>query len=97
MARVSSTVLDSGDKLPSLTFNTVEHGTINTSEYLKGSFGIVLFYRGSWCPFCKTQLKSFQSGLSKLSDEGIKILAVSNFSSVCIFPNIIDVIWIVRI
>ena len=77
MARVSSTVLDSGDKLPSLTFNTVEHGTINTSEYLKGSFGIVLFYRGSWCPFCKTQLKSFQSGLSKLSDEGIKILAVS--------------------
>jgi peroxiredoxin len=77
MSKSGTQSLDSGDVFPGLRLNTIDGGKIETGHWLKGSFSIVLFYRGSWCPFCKTQLKSFQSGLSRLSEEGIKVLAVS--------------------
>ncbi len=76
MARLGK-MLDSGDVFPNLHFKTTDGGEIQTEKRLKGSWNVVLFYRGSWCPFCKMQLKSFQSGLEKLSAEGIGVLAVS--------------------
>ena len=77
MARIGNKILDSGDAFPNLTFNTIDGGQIQTATRLKGSWNVVLFYRGFWCPFCKAQLKSFQSGLEKLTSEGIGVLAVS--------------------
>lgn len=77
MAKTATKVLDSGDSFPNLTFKTIDGQTIQTENHLKGSWNVVLFYRGFWCPFCKAQLKSFQSGLEKLKAEGINVLAVS--------------------
>jgi len=70
-------ILDSGDAFPILTFQTIKGETIQTESRFKGGWNVVLFYRGFWCPFCKAQLKSFQTGLEKLSAEGIGVLAVS--------------------
>ena len=77
MARIGNKILDSGDAFPDLTFKTIDGKKIETASYLKGSWNVVLFYRGHWCPFCVTQLKSFQGGLSKLTAEGIGVLAIS--------------------
>ncbi len=77
MARAGTTILDSGDSFPNLILKTIDGGTIETGKHLKGSWNVVLFYRGYWCPFCKTQLTSFQSGLQKVKAEGIGMLAAS--------------------
>jgi peroxiredoxin len=77
MARLGTKILDTGDTFPDLKLRTLDGSEIQTKTGLKNPWNVVLFYRGSWCPFCKTQLKSFQNGLEKLTAEGIGVLAIS--------------------
>ena len=77
MARAGKNILDTGDKFPNLKLQTLDGSVIETPTGLKNPWNVILFYRGFWCPFCKTQLKSFQNGLGTLSEEGIGVLAVS--------------------
>ncbi len=77
MARAGNNILDTGDKFPHLKLKTLDCSVIETPTGLKNPWNVILFYRGFWCPFCKTQLKSFQNGLEKLTAEGIGVLAVS--------------------
>ncbi|MGA8147000.1 MAG: peroxiredoxin family protein [Gallionellaceae bacterium] len=77
MARIGKNILDTGDKFPNLKLQTIDGSIIEIPTGLKNPWNVILFYRGFWCPFCKTQLKSFQSGLEKLTAEGIGVLAVS--------------------
>ena len=37
----------------------------------------MLFYRGSWCPYCNAQLRSFQRAQERLAEVGIKVAALS--------------------
>lgn len=76
MARNGSP-LDSGDKFPTMTVTTIDGSSVTLPDALNGHFAAVLFYRGKWCPFCNRQLKSYQRGLSKLTDEDIKVFALS--------------------
>jgi len=77
MARAGNNILDTGDKFPLLRLQTLDGSVIETPTGLKGPWNVILFYRGFWCPFCKSQLTSFQNGLEKLTAEGIGVLAVS--------------------
>jgi peroxiredoxin len=38
---------------------------------------VVLFYRGSWCPYCNAQLRAFQRSLDSLASAGATIVALS--------------------
>ena len=44
--------LHNGQQFPSLAVPAVGGGTISLPDDLAGSYGIVLIYRGSWCPYC---------------------------------------------
>jgi peroxiredoxin len=44
---------------------------------LAGSHGVVLLYRGSWCPYCNAQLRAFQRAESRLAEAGVKVVALS--------------------
>jgi peroxiredoxin len=46
-------------------------------DALAGDFGVVLFFRGSWCPYCKAQLRAFQHAAHSLAETGIKVVALS--------------------
>jgi len=48
MPRASSTILDSGDALPSLELNTVAHGHIKIPETFRNGWGVFLLYRAHW-------------------------------------------------
>jgi peroxiredoxin len=37
----------------------------------------VLFYRGSWCPYCNAQLRAFERASQTLADNGIRVAALS--------------------
>lgn len=70
-------LLHNGDAFPRLSIAKVGGGTLNLPEDLKGSFGVVLIYRGSWCPFCNAQLAAFERMSAKFADGGVKVAALS--------------------
>ena len=47
-------------------------------ESLKKGPMVLVFYRGGWCPYCNTQLRSIQANLHpKLKKLGIELVAIS--------------------
>lgn len=69
--------LGNGVKLPALSFSKVGGGTLNVPEDFVGSYGVLLIYRGAFCPYCNESLVAYQAALSELTQAGIKIAAVS--------------------
>jgi len=71
------TFLQNGQTFPQLEIPAVGGGTIKLPESLAGSFGVVVIYRGAWCPFCNAQLAAFERATEKLAGLGVKVIAFS--------------------
>jgi peroxiredoxin len=69
--------LQPGDRFPTLTVQPVGKAAFDLPDALAGAYGVVLFYRGSWCPYCNAQLRAFQRMESSLTELGIKVVALS--------------------
>jgi peroxiredoxin len=54
------TLLAPGDSFPTLTLTQVGGDPVALPDVFDGGYGVVLFYRGSWCPYCSAQLRAFQ-------------------------------------
>jgi peroxiredoxin len=70
-------LLQPGDAFPPLSLRRVGGGSLTLPDALAGSFGVVLFYRGSWCPYCNAQLRAFQRAADSLAEVGVKVVALS--------------------
>jgi peroxiredoxin len=66
-----------GQPFPSLEVPAVGGGTILLPDDLTGSYGVVIIYRGSWCPYCNAQLAAFSRAHDALSELGAKVVALS--------------------
>jgi peroxiredoxin len=71
------TALHNGDTFPALSLAAVGGGRISLPDDLAGSYGVVLFYRGSWCPYCNAQLAAFARATPALERLGIRVVALS--------------------
>jgi peroxiredoxin len=69
--------LNNGDVFPTLTLPRVGGGSVTLPQDLAGSYGVVLIYRGSWCPYCNAQLASFQRALDSLTQQNVRVVALS--------------------
>ena len=69
--------LQPGDRFPALTIQPVGGAPVDLPDALAGAYGVVLFYRGSWCPYCSAQLRAFQRAEKSLTELGIKVVALS--------------------
>jgi peroxiredoxin len=69
--------LQNGQSFPTLDVAAVGGGMIHIPQSLQGSYGVVLIYRGAWCPYCRAQLAGFQRASEKLAEVGIKIVGLS--------------------
>lgn len=69
--------LHNGDTFPTLTIDTVGGGAISLPSDLTGSFGVVLIYRGSWCPYCNAQLAAFSRAADTFAELDVKVVALS--------------------
>lgn len=69
--------LENGQIFPSLQLPLVGGGMLSLPEDLDGSFGVVLVYRGAWCPFCNAQLAAFGRATDSLEGAGIRVVALS--------------------
>ena len=70
-------LLHPGDPFPRLTISTTGGQTLTLPDAFAGDFGVVLFYRGSWCPYCNAQLRAFERAGQVLADNGIRVAALS--------------------
>ena len=66
-----------GDPFPELTLTVPGGKTVAVPTMFAGQFGVVLFYRGAWCPYCNAQLRAFQRASDSLAEAGIKVAALS--------------------
>src|SRR5580704_14876961 len=71
------TVLQPGDPFPSVTVSLPGGRPLRLPDAVVGRFGVVLYYRGSWCPYCNAQLSAFQRSLDSLADADISVVALS--------------------
>jgi peroxiredoxin len=71
------TLLHPGDPFPALTVNLPGGRTLHLPDAMAGHFGVVLFYRGSWCPYCNAQLRAFQRSLDSLAEMDVSLVALS--------------------
>jgi peroxiredoxin len=70
-------LLNPGDPFPRLTITTAGGQSLTIPDAFAGDFGVVLFYRGSWCPYCNAQLRAFERAGRELADNGIRVVALS--------------------
>jgi peroxiredoxin len=70
-------LLKPGDVFPDLTMTPVDTDDIQLPAALAGHFGVVLFYRGSWCPYCNAQLRAFQRAQDSLAELDARVVALS--------------------
>ncbi|MEU4292507.1 peroxiredoxin family protein [Kribbella sp. NPDC026596] len=70
-------LLQPGDPFPDLSFPVPGGDKVTVPEVFAGGFGVMLFYRGSWCPYCNAQLRGFQRASSTLEELGVGVAALS--------------------
>lgn len=71
------TLLATGDPFPTLTLARPDAAPFTIPDVFDGGFGVVVFYRGSWCRYCNAQLRAFQRAADGLADVGAKVVALS--------------------
>jgi NAD(P)-dependent dehydrogenase (short-subunit alcohol dehydrogenase family)/peroxiredoxin len=71
------TRLHPGDTFPSLTITPADGQPLELPGALAGHFGVVLLYRGGWCPYCNAQLRAFRRAADQLADLDIRVVASS--------------------
>ena len=70
-------VLNPGDDFPALRVALPGGATLALPDELARHFGVVLFYRGSWCPYCSAQLRAFQRAQAQLAEVDARMVALS--------------------
>lgn len=69
--------LRNGAVFPELEIPAVGGGTLSLPAFAKGEFGVVIAYRGAWCPFCIAQLSGFAAEEAALNELGVRVAAFS--------------------
>jgi peroxiredoxin len=70
-------LLSPGTSFPAISLTVPAGPALTLPDAFGGDFGVVLFFRGAWCPYCNAQLRSFQRASDSLGGAGIKVAALS--------------------
>ena len=70
-------LLSPGDQFPALTVTLAGGGTLQLPDALADHFGVILLYRGSWCPYCNAQLRASQRAHDALAAVDARVVALS--------------------
>lgn len=69
--------LEKGVKTPNPVVRTVVGESISLDKVRAGKPVVLVFYRGSWCPFCMRHLSELQEVKGELEELGWRIVGVS--------------------
>jgi peroxiredoxin len=77
LRRTIMPLLSPGTEFPALTLTPPGETALTLPGAFAGDFGVVLFFRGSWCPYCNAQLRAFQRAADSLAENGVRVAALS--------------------
>lgn len=66
-----------GDKATDFSLSNALDETVSLSKLLKHHKVVLVFYRGTWCPYCNLQLTHYQAALERIHSLGAKLVAIS--------------------
>ena len=66
-----------GSAVPEAELADQKGNDVQLTDVLRGKSSVVIFYRGSWCPYCNTQLSELASIEDDLKKLGNQIVAIS--------------------
>jgi peroxiredoxin len=70
-------LLRPGDLFPDLVVTPVGDDALRLPDLFAGHFGVVLLFRGAWCPYCNAQLRAFQRARDGLAEVDARVVALS--------------------
>jgi peroxiredoxin len=70
-------LLGPGSTFPVLPLTPPGSPALPLPDTFAGDFGVVLFFRGSWCPYCNAQMRAFQRAAGSLAETGVRVAALS--------------------
>lgn len=76
-ADAQKNALNVGAKMPSFSLSDPGGKTVGSKDLLKTGNLVIVFYRGAWCPFCNTYLRSLQKRLADIRASGGNLIAIS--------------------
>jgi peroxiredoxin len=66
-----------GSKTPNFSLSNALGQTVTLNNLLEKAKVVLIFYRGTWCPYCNLQLNLYQQILEDIKDLGAQLVAVS--------------------
>jgi peroxiredoxin len=77
-AGVPDGVITVGDRLPDARLLDLRGAEVELARLVEGRPAVLVFYRGSWCPYCNLTLKTYQEELLPvLRERGVDLIAIS--------------------
>jgi peroxiredoxin len=70
-------LLSPGSAFPAVSITQPGGAVLTLPDAQAGDFGVVLFFRGAWCPYCNAQLRAFQRATDALAQAGVRTAALS--------------------
>lgn len=66
-----------GAKMPSFSLADANGKTVTSDSLMKQGNLVIVFYRGAWCPFCNTYLRTLQKNLEAIKSNDGVLVAIS--------------------
>jgi peroxiredoxin len=66
-----------GQPVPDVMVKTLEGADFSLKTNTIGKLTMIVFYRGSWCPFCNRHLADVEKALPELAGLGYNVVAIS--------------------
>lgn len=66
-----------GSQMPDVKLSSSEGETVELRKLTAAKPTVIIFYRGSWCPYCNRHFKEIQDVEGELKEMGYTILAIS--------------------
>ncbi|MFF4415428.1 peroxiredoxin-like family protein [Streptosporangium sp. NPDC001559] len=66
-----------GEQAPDFTLPNAVGAKVRLSDRLAEGPVVLIFYRGSWCPYCNLELAAYQAALPEFREAGARLVAVS--------------------
>ena len=66
-----------GDTAPDFELPDAQGRTVRLSQMLASGPVVLAFYRGSWCPYCNTELRGLQQALPQVEAAAARLVAIS--------------------
>lgn len=69
--------LEAGQSAPNFSLPDAGGQETVLSALLEKGPAVIVFYRGSWCPYCNFQLRALQTKLPEIHAQGAELIAIS--------------------